>query len=119
MALARARATPGTFHRFTVLGLRLPARFICTYAVAEQLYRAKDQIATLGEIRIDSTTLSFWADLLAQEGASQQPGTTISRKTDKKRFDKILDRFEAVADAFMAVANKYTVKGRMSEQISR
>jgi hypothetical protein len=80
-------------------------RFICTLAVANTLYLAQTSLLQDKQVPLNNLTVPFWTDLFPD-----QQSFTV---------EEAVSRLGKVGDGFMDVARRYSVNGRMSEQIDR
>lgn len=87
--------------------------YLCTLAVAEQLYDAVYTWKLHGSITVTSTSLPFFTDLLP----SLTAGTYASGSST---FNSIVSAVTTYADGFLAVVQTYTPSdGALSEQYSK
>lgn len=94
--------------------------YICTFVVAETLYRAQRDFALIGRIPLDPRTRLFWNDVLS---TGSNPETRVSRfgkwEAGSDAYERAMAALGRVADAFVVRAARTLDKGRMSEQIDR
>ncbi|KAF2196784.1 glucoamylase precursor [Delitschia confertaspora ATCC 74209] len=89
--------------------------YLTTLAVAEQLYLAIQTWSTVNVIEINALSLPFWKDVYPAAKIG-----TISKRSNGKNFNKLLDAVLDYADGFVAVVHQYTpASGALSEQFDR
>ncbi|KAF4806039.1 Glucoamylase P [Colletotrichum siamense] len=90
--------------------------YLITIGAAEFLYDAVAQWKSQGQIKVDSTSRPFFADLYpkVKEGTYQKAANLSDD------YSSILSAVTAYADSFVAVAQQYIPKnGSMSEQFNK
>lgn len=90
--------------------------FLCTSSAAEILYRTASHISTTN-LTISSTSLPFYASLLASSSLDIKEGTYGSSDA---LFHSIVERLGSVGDQFLGVVRKHVdAEGSMSEQFDK
>lgn len=99
----------------------LTIRYICTFAVANVLYLAKESFERQGYISVNNLTRSFWFDLLGGNLSGEEEIWTMTRDGDQRKgmFETSLRALLDTADHFMGVGRAHAPDGRMSEQMDR
>ncbi|KAF6802501.1 glucoamylase P (glycosyl hydrolase family 15) [Colletotrichum sojae] len=90
--------------------------YLITLGAAEFLYDVVAQWNSQGQIKVDSTSLPFLADLYpsAEQGVYEKYGNTSGN------FAEVLSAVTAYADSFVTVVQKYTpINGSMAEQFNK
>lgn len=96
-------------------------RYICTNAVANVLYLAKENFERQGYISLNDLTRPFWSDLLGDEYHDEEEVWTSDHDSPRSRrlFESALKALVDSGDQFMRLGQTYAPDGRMSEQIDR
>jgi glucoamylase len=92
------------------------SRHICTLAIANVLYLAKEGFDNQGYISLNNLTRPFWQDLLGDQYIDSEDLWTSN---GKGMFGIALQALMDTGDKFMAVSKEYAPNGRMAEQIDR
>jgi hypothetical protein len=118
LGLARAIHGKSCSH---VAGRNLMGRYICTYAVANVLYLAKEGFEEQGYISLSNLTRPFWQDLLGNRYHGEDE-LWIKNSEDHERngmFETALKALVDTGDRFMRVGQAHAPEGWMSEQMDR
>lgn len=91
--------------------------FLCTSSAAEILFRSASHFATSSQLTISSTSLPFYAALLATSSLDIQPGTFGPSDTV---FHSVIEHLQIAGDSFLDVVKTHVdAEGSMSEQFDR
>ncbi|KAL1965696.1 hypothetical protein VTN77DRAFT_5196 [Rasamsonia byssochlamydoides] len=87
--------------------------YLCTLAVAEQLYDALYQWEKQGSLTITSTSLNFFRDFDPSVNTGTYPSSSST-------YSSLTNAIKTYADGFVSIVQKYTPdNGALSEQFSK